>query len=547
MKAGFSAVLKSDNPIFYTPILDQEGFTRQNADRGSVYFKRDQLGSNLEREILIQFVAPNVPATAIQQQTANLPCDIIINRRSRYKVDDCVLSFTVSVANAQVTLAPAPLCIDHIEIAGGGGSKLIQTIYGENLFYNLMSMSEEQLTGIANLIGITPDFYTSLNIIPSGATKTFYVPLLGNIFAQSKMYLGGVNEDIRVRVYFTMGVEAGTATNVTLTNCSVWLICKDLPEFQDQELEKFYLNNRLEFPFLNNTLFQISQTFNTGTQYSLPNNNAIQGMCPFAIMSFRSSLSNTNAGRRTFTYLGDSGYWFIADATGVNLWSSTQLPPALTRFLLNSYNLPSKLIDKLPLIPILPGEPVPALQGNRNSGFYYFTGKEQFVIYPGSNNAETAEVQTVATYYNVGIRTASTPTSGNYTLSYRGSTTTLLAYNASAATILAALQALDSVQRENLTLAVSAALSTSGSFTITISNMAGRVPSQSGGVFVMNMSDLSDGTHSLFGETAISTPGVLGNYYGAGWTNGVYNMNIHASIWQRICIDRGEIVVYNSV
>jgi len=130
--AGFSQAMVN-NTIYHQPILEKEGYLKAVDNGKSVYVKKSQLGSSLKREILIQFVAPNVPATAIQQQTASLPCDIIVPRRSRYKVDDMILSFTVSVANAQVTLAPSPLCIDHIEISGGGGSKLIQNIYGENL------------------------------------------------------------------------------------------------------------------------------------------------------------------------------------------------------------------------------------------------------------------------------------------------------------------------------------------------------------------------------------------------------------------------------
>jgi hypothetical protein len=326
---------------------------------------------------------------------------------------------------------------------------------------------------------------------------------------------------------------------------SVWVICKDLPEGEDVQLENYYLTKPLLYYYLNDIRLQYTNTFNAGTQYQVPNNNAIIGMCPFAIQHWRASTSNAGAGARTFQYLGDNGYWYIADASGTNLWSSSNLPPGLTRFLMSAYNVPSKIFDKLAMIPILPGEPSFALQGSKEGGFYYFNGKEQFVFNPGVNN-EIPEVQTLATYYNVGTRTAATPTSGNYTISYRGSQTTELAYNASAATILAALQALASVQAENLVLAVSAALSTAGSFTITISNLPGRVPSLSGGIFQINTSTLSNGTETLFGETAITTQGVLGNYYGAGWTNGSYTYEVDAWVWSRICIDNGDIIVYQN-
>ncbi len=543
MQSGFDNALMS-NTVYYQPILEKEGFIKATDMGNPVYMTKRQLGSSLERETLVQFVSSNIPATALQS-SGSLPCDIIINRRSRFKADAIILSWTVSVANAAVTLAPAPLHIDHVETAFGGGSKLAQTQYGEHIFAELMGLSEEQLTGVCQLIGMTSDFLSTLNYIPAGGTKTFYVPLLGNLLAQTKMYLGGINDDIRIRTYFTLALESGTATNVTLTGMSAWLISKDIPEAEDIQLEKFYLTNTLCYPYLNNIRLQNTNTFNAGTQYQIPNNNAIIGMCPFAIQHWRSSTSNASAGRRTFQYLGDSGYWYIADASGVNLWSSSNLPPALTRFLMSSYNVPSKIFDKLAIIPILPGEPSFALQGSKEGGFYYFTGKEQFIFNPGANS-ETAEVQTLATYYNVGTRTAATPTSGNYTISYRGAQTTELAYNASASAILSALQALATVQADNLTLAVSAALSTAGSFTITISNLPGRVPSLSGGVFAISSSTLSDGTHSLFGETSITTQGVLGNYYGAGWANGSFTYEVDAWVWSRICIVNGDVIVYQN-
>lgn len=126
-----------------------------------------------------------------------------------YKADDVVLSFTVQVQNAPVTLAHAPLCIDHIEIAGGGCSKLIQMIYGEDIFYNLLALSEEQMDGVSKVIGLTPDFLSSLNVIPAGSQRALYCPLNGNVFSQSKLYIEGIQEDLRIRIYFISASEHG--------------------------------------------------------------------------------------------------------------------------------------------------------------------------------------------------------------------------------------------------------------------------------------------------------------------------------------------------
>ena len=147
-----------NNELFTIPIIKKEGFTSVRKNGRNVYMTKRQLGSSLERETLIQFPAQSIPATALQQGSPSLACDILITKGQNYKIDDIVLSFTVSVANAAVTLAPSPLCIDHIEIASKGGSSLIQMIYGENLFFNLLALSEEQMEGVSKVIGLTPDF-----------------------------------------------------------------------------------------------------------------------------------------------------------------------------------------------------------------------------------------------------------------------------------------------------------------------------------------------------------------------------------------------------
>lgn len=97
----------------------------------------------------------------------------------------------------------------------------------------------------------------------------------------------------------------------------------------------------IEFPCLNYMFYQVTQQINAGQQYIFPINNNIKSMCFFAVLSIR---AHQNAGRWSFVYLGSLGYWYISDSISKNLWSSWLLPPDLTRFLMNAYNLQVKYL-----------------------------------------------------------------------------------------------------------------------------------------------------------------------------------------------------------
>jgi len=543
MNSGFTRA-KQNHLLYYQPILEKEGYIKTVNEKGqTVYVRKRQLGSNLEREVLIQFIAQTMPQNVLKSPPTGIPCDIRIPNKTRYKVDDMILSFTVtnSSTTTTITLAPALLCIDHIEISNNGG-QVIQTLYAENLFFALATMSTEQLESISYNIGVTPDLLTSTNVLPPGASRTFYCPLIGNLFEQTKIYLGAIKDDILVRVFFTTATEVGDVTAPELEACSIWLVCKDFEESNDVILEKFYLENTVEFPYLNNQVFQATQTFNANQQYSFQM-STINGMCPIAVLSFRQSTSNVNAGRRTFTYIGDNGYWYIGDLTSKNIWSSSNIPGALSRFIMSSYNVPGDLFAKIPVIPVLPGEPVISLTGSKDGGFYYFSGND-YIVFNAASNTEVPEVQTITTY-SVGTsgKTQATPISGNFILSYKGSCTQLLAFNASSTVVQTALQKLDTVQKEGLVVTVVNNLSSNGTLTITISNFDGVVPSQTGGVFVMIMSDLSNSSGLLVGETTITTTGVLGNVQGTGFSSGFYTLSFNAWVWHKLVIKEGNIRV----
>ena len=105
-KSQFDIALKS-NYLYTVPIIEREGFIKVNKDGRNVMMMKRQLGSNLERETLINITAQTIVPTALQQNSTSSYVDILITRLQQYKIDDIVWSFTVSVANQQVTLTPA--------------------------------------------------------------------------------------------------------------------------------------------------------------------------------------------------------------------------------------------------------------------------------------------------------------------------------------------------------------------------------------------------------------------------------------------------------
>src|SRR5579883_3175975 len=108
---------KQNHLLYYQPILDKEGYIQSVNSKGqTVYVRKRQLGSNLEREVLVYFGAKNLLQNAFYNSASSV-VDSDIQQHLDYKIDDLILTFSVTnQTSSTITLAPAIFCFDRIEI-----------------------------------------------------------------------------------------------------------------------------------------------------------------------------------------------------------------------------------------------------------------------------------------------------------------------------------------------------------------------------------------------------------------------------------------------
>lgn len=347
---------------------------------GKLLINPDQLVSVYKDRQTIKFQsATSVPTNFL---TSASQVDIKIENY-RGVLHSLVLQINVSESGGSnsVTPAPVPLFIDRIEFLANGGAELIQTIYGDNLFYNFASVSNEQLTSLSTVNNFNTSFAGPTAIAASGTTR-YYLPIIGAFCEQHQgVYLAGLNGYILFRVYSRpTGVESGSGT-LNVASMQLLAEIEQLPEPDLKDLDMMYLNNMLERPILDCVQYQVTQTFNASTAYTLTLQPFV-GNCAFIIGGFRSSFSNTSGGARTYSSIGATGQVGLLDSAGANQNGGSDLDYNYLRYVDWPAHWNSTMLTSLPLITMHFSEkPIDALvKGIKSEGLYYFDTRDQLRI-----------------------------------------------------------------------------------------------------------------------------------------------------------------------
>lgn len=157
------------------------------------------------------------------------------------------------------------------------------------------------------------------------------------------------------------------------------------------------------------------------------------------------------------------------------------------------------------------------------------------VITAGAEAGKVGPYQAAGTNEVQTIEVTGSPTGGTYTLTFDGQTTTALAYNANAAAILAALEALSNVDAGDLTV------TGTNPFTVTfIGKLGGANQSQ-----LTSTPALTGGSTPTVAH-ATSTPGVAGATDGRQTAANIVGICNTILPWQLVEGDREVAVVYDA-
>ena len=352
-----------------------------------------------------------------------------------------------------VQLMPMPFLFSRVEVITNSGTR-VQTIYQADLWNDTRLLTPKEWKYWSKLTNASKSWTISDDVIPNGATRSYYMKFPVNFIKNTGILLPHLNGELLFRFFFESSTETvitGTATGLSVTRMELEF---DSPFMLQSEFAKV-LNKHRSMVHDHRYLFPIEQVF---TNQINPNDqidillSGFNGL--FVDLSFFIRTSNAQL-RAKLDYLPIQRY-SILDSNGQDMIggndeydgedeiSFSQHYDSDQRRHLNAYEYSfSDAIAK--------DKSVGTVHGYRP-----FSGREVLRLYfdPAVQN----KVLTLV---------GGAPSAGNYRYKYKDEYTDWLAFGDLAAVQEAAINALPSFFRSNTTVAVSG-LAT-GATTITFS------------------------------------------------------------------------------
>jgi hypothetical protein len=354
------------------------------SDGKVVIIDRDQLVTNLtqNQDVITQFtgsIQSTMLANGGSVDIQIVPCDMLVK--------DVTIEIQChnSDGTNTVTPCPAPLMIQRIEWYANGGSDLVQTQYGETIWFNQgMLFTNEALQSEAAVQNFSTAFGAGTAIAANGAAR-YWIPLVSCWLVQdSGMWLGNLKANLICRIFFRPSVESGTGV-LALDKVFIHFGTKELASDTKAEIREQYANNNVERRILDSINMPVTQTFTASTPYTIILSSFSNVLVPFWLACFRSSISNASAGLRTFANIGDFAPYTLQNGQGQDLTGGSGFTYKERRHSDFPKRSPGTLLFNLPLVPMVHCENVlEPLQG-RVDGAFPYTSNEKFVFTPDAN------------------------------------------------------------------------------------------------------------------------------------------------------------------
>lgn len=412
---------------------------------------------------------------------------------------------------ADVQVAPAPFLINQIQFQTPGGD-VIHTFSGLALWLAMISSVDfSEWQSMSDLV-LATNYYDAGNILTRSSTTEVLIPLYGNVFSAGEIPTRVIQGDCQVVVNFATPASfiiTGSAANLQVNALSIVMDMQQLDQSLIASIDADYRMYRHDFIYPYPRQQQFSQTFNANTQYTFQL-SGITGDVVFIYFVLRSSLTGLDQIHGTpiqsFQFLNQEGI-AISGAQVVtenqNRWA--QLPQwALGTWMQDRRYYGWNFASKDSSLPEF-------LATGRKNGAYGFSGNEQIQL--TTTVAGTNEVMTMTT------SDTTAATGGTFSLVWtdeygQQNTTTPLAFNATAAAIKAALEALPNFEG---TVTVSTTFSAAGSVAFTFGGNLGNRPLYARGFTLNAVGCMFNATRSLGLTTAVTTPGVRGMTSGSNY------------------------------
>lgn len=372
--------------------------------------------------------------------------DIPVRENSGYShINDVYLRIDISNATGgNVELLPVPQFIDRIDWQTPDGTR-IQIQYSDNLWLDTCHMRQSQWELNAPLINADKDWRPSLDIIPNGGTRSYYMKLSANWMKQTGIFLPAVEGEIIARVFFNPAADfvlSGTGPTVTRLEL----------EFEggfmlDSEYAQAVNRHRLSCHD-HRYFYNIRQSFTSNLSPSQQVEVLLSGFNGlFAEFEFYIRAANA-AGVAKFDYLPIDRYTLL-DSNGTDITGNNEIFRD-EDILYYADQHDSKQREEHDIYRYYFNQShVSDMEQGTLTGFTSFNGRETLRI-----NLPAAEVPKVIT-----LTETIAVTLGYYKLKYLGEETVSMAFNTAAATVEQALENLNIAKKYNTTFTVSDILS----------------------------------------------------------------------------------------
>lgn len=381
--------------------------------------------------------------------------DKMLNAWLRFKI-------TESGGSNSVKVLPTPMWFDRIEFRiGGQGDAPIYTFYPQQLLADLATTPFDDKTIFLRNCNFNKNWWVAPSALQASGTEFLYLYFPNSFMEQVKPYLKDIKGQLILTFYCnTAGIIVSGTGTVALNSIELQVRNHHMTDYEAQVYNQFYPYQKKHNITRCIRITDTSKTLTNGsaTDFSL---QSIEGnYVSHLIFGVLAGTTQAPANGGTFNYLalGDEAMIDIVDASGTSIFGSGAAIKGKELDFLAYKEFNNEILDKLNLYCLpLTARIADVYNGKRRGGFNIKQGASLYLrITPHAGVSEICS-----------LTLANTNTQGSYQLNYDGQNTTTLAFNSSAANIKTALENLQTIKDDRLT--VTASGTAAGSFTVTFS------------------------------------------------------------------------------
>lgn len=461
---------------------------------------------------------------------------VFIKNNQAGVVRNITLRFQIT-SDANVTVMPVPYWFDRIEIMDRKSGKILQRLNNDNLFFNLMTLSQHIAGSIGDESAYHPEtYYLTNKVQKANVAKYYWLPLVNSVFDHARINLKELSAatEIELRLY-AAGAIAGDGTTPTITLNEVAVKIEEIYQDPDvaAEIKTAFTKSIKEHYFTDFSWYENKSTVMTASSSTaIPLDSFNQKANALVVVARSAARQTTGPGTMKWIDL-DNCTFDLQNNNGESLFANSR--PVLGSYL-RGLRMPdwyrSHFLEAdgnfVYTIPLSNSLEKSLHVHTVVDGFFQFDStKNQVVI--ATPVASVSEVQTITL-------TGGAAGAGVYRLRFRGDDTNDLAYNTSAANIKAALEALPSFSKTGLQVTVSAALSASATPTFTFTDRAGNAVDLRGDLIKCALGlGVTTATAATTTRTTLPTMGFLA---------GTYNISVYACYYRALQVEDGYISSY---